>query len=148
MLDAVEAGLNSLRMMPCPGCGRRGLSTAHGPTGRQMAICGWCDARFDALAEVEVLSDRTRMLGDCCGGFRRHDLRWRAEPDGPEHVTRFETWAQDHILLRAGDSVTLLFDEGDLRPGRRRRPMPLMVANHTVRRIWALVGSAPVCTLR
>ena len=43
----------------------------------------------------------------------------------------------------------LLFEPGVLaRARKRRRPMPLMVANHTMRRVWALVGSAPVATLR
>jgi len=148
MLDAVEAGLNSLRMMPCPGCGERALATPGRSTGAQVATCARCDGRFEALAEVRVVADPTSMLGGCCAGFRRHDLRWREEPGAPEHTTRFETWAQDHILLRPGDTVTLLFEPGDLQPRRRGRPMPLMVGNHTMRRVWALVGSAPVITLR
>lgn len=148
MLDAVEAGLNSLRMMPCPGCGERALTRPHHGTGALSATCARCDKRFDALAEVLVVADPTSMLGGCCAGFRRHDLRWREAEDAPEHVTRFETWAQDHILLRPGDVVTLLFGAGDLSARRRGRPMPLMVGNHTMRRAWALVGSAPLVTLR
>jgi len=148
MLDAVEAGLNSLRMMPCPGCGERALAASQDGAGARCAACARCDARFDALAEVHVIADRTSMLGGYCAGFRRHDLRWRAADDAPESMTRFETWAQDHILLRPGDVVTLLFGAGDLAPRRRGRPMPLMVGNHTMRRAWALVGSAPVVTLR
>ncbi|HEY5142442.1 MAG TPA: hypothetical protein VII98_02960 [Solirubrobacteraceae bacterium] len=148
MFDAVEAGLNSLRMMPCPGCGERALAAREQSTGALVAACARCDGRFDALAEVEVVTDPTSMLGGCCAGFRRHDLCWREAPGAPERTTRFETWAQDHILLRPGDRVTLLFEPGDLRPGRRGRPMPLMVGNHTMRRAWALVGSAPVVTLR
>ncbi len=148
MLDAVEAGLNSLRMMPCPGCGERALATPQQRSGAQIAACARCDARFDALAEIEVVADPTSMLGGCCAGFRRHDLHWREAAGTPERTTRFETWAQDHIALRPGDTVTLLFRAGDLRPGRRGRPMPLMVGNHTMRRAWALVGSAPLVRLR
>jgi hypothetical protein len=148
MLHPVEAALNGLRMMPCPGCGVRALSIPRDVCGEQVATCARCDARFDALAEVEVVADPTRMLGGCCSGFRRHDLRWRGAPDEPERTTRFETWAQDHIRLRPGDRVSLLFDAGDLHNARRGRPMPLMVGNHTLRRAWALVGSAPIATLR
>lgn len=149
MLDAVEAALNSVRMVPCPGCGERALLEPSGPSPTTLA-CARCGGRFDALAEILVLGDAERLRGTCCAGWRRHRLRWREPGGGPEHVVEFETWAQDHLLLGRGDVVSLLFSEGDLsRPRRRRdRLMPLMAANHTRRRAWALVGSAPVATLR
>lgn len=148
MLDVVEAGLNGLRMMPCPACGQRALGAEDPARGVCAARCGRCDACFDAVAEVLVAQDLTRMRGDSCCGYRRHELRWRTAEGEPEQTTRFETWAQDHLALRPGDSVTLLFRAGELGPAFRGRPMPLMVGNHTQRRVWALVGSVPVATLR
>lgn len=151
MFQAIEAALNGLRMMPCPGCRARALSTTADAEGQSIATCANCDARFDALAEVRVVADAFKLRGSCCAGYRRHDLRWCAGEEGAEHLTRFDTWAQDHILLRRGDVATLLFTEGELaRPIRRLRvrAMPLMVGNHTLRRAWALVGSEPIATLR
>lgn len=149
MLDAVEAALNGVRMVPCPGCGERALGAPSGPSPATL-VCARCGGRFDALAEVLVLGDAERLRGTCCAGWRRHVLRWREPEGGPEQQVEFETWAQDHLLLLPGDTVSLLFAEGDLgRPHGRRDPlMPLMAANHTRRRAWALVGSAPVATLR
>jgi hypothetical protein len=67
-------------------------------------------------------------------------------------MTPFQTWSQDHLLLRSGDRASLLFTSGDLAGGpvRRRahRPLPLIVANHTLPGVWALAGSVPVATLR
>ena len=37
---------------------------------------------------------------------------------------------------------------GDDARGRPPAPMPLVVANHTLRGVWALVGAAPIATLR
>ncbi len=90
---------------------------------------------------------------DCCAGFRRHELRWQQGPEAPEQTTRLQTWAQDRLLLRPGDLVSVLFDPGALeavvrRRRRRQPPMPLVVANHTLRGVWALVGAAPIATLR
>ena len=149
MLDAVEAALNGVRMVPCPGCGERALGAPSDPSPATLG-CARCGGRFDALAEVVVVVDEERVRGACCAGWRRHRLRWREADGGAEHLVEFQTWAQDHLLLVPGDVVSLLFAVGDLdRPRRRRDPlMPLMAANHTRRRAWALVGSAPVATLR
>ncbi len=151
MFQAIEAALNGLRMMPCPGCRARALSTPGGAQGAVTATCAQCDRRFDALAEVQVVADVSRIRGSCCAGYRRHDLRWRAADAEGDRLTQFDTWAQHHILLRPGDVATLLFDPGELsRPVRRLavRAIPLMVGNHTLRRAWALVGSQPIATLR
>lgn len=151
MFQAIEAALNGLRMMPCPGCRARALSRPTTAAGAVTATCAQCDRHFDALAEVRVVADVSKIRGSCCAGYRRHDLRWRADEAGDEHLARFDTWAQDHIVLRPGDVVTLLFDPGELsKPVRRLsvRAMPLMVGNHTMRRAWALVGSQPIATLR
>ncbi len=113
--------------------------------------CARCERSWDALADVTVIRDPQRLRGNCCSGFRRHELIWRHEPDGEPHATGFQTWAQDRLLLRPGDVASLLFAPGDLEPGRdsRRRPrMPLLVANHSLRAVWALVGSVAVVTLR
>lgn len=150
MLDTVEAALNSVRMVPCPGCGDRALLEPSGPSPTTL-VCARCGERFDALAEVVVVDDAERLRGTCCAGWRRHRLRWREPGGGPEQELEFQTWAQDHLVLGTGDVVSLLFRDGDLRRPRRRGGaplMPLMAANHTRRRAWALVGSAPVATLR
>lgn len=147
MLDVVESGLNGLRMTPCPGCSQRALAAPREPLSPCAVTCNGCGRTWDALADVRVVRDPQRLVGNCCSGFRRHELHWRQ--DGDEQVLAFETWAQDHVVLRPGDEVSLLFEPGVLaRARKRRRPMPLMVANHTMRRVWALVGSAPVATLR
>jgi hypothetical protein len=151
MLDAVESAANALRMTPCPGCADRALLAPTHPDSPCRVVCARCDRSWDVLAEVLVVADRARLRGNCCSGFRDHDLAWRQEPGGPEHVTLLRTWAQDHLVLRPGDVVSVLCEPGDLLPGRvgrRARVMPFLVANHTLRGLWALAGSAPVWTLR
>ena len=137
--------------MPCPSCTRRELDAEPpGTEGPVTVRCAACGASFDALAEVTVLEDRAKLHGTCCAGWKRHDLRWRIEDAGDEGRTGFQVWAQDHVLLGRGDLVSLLFVAGDLaRRATRRRPlMPLLVANHTRRDMWALAGCAPVATFR
>lgn len=151
MLGIVESALNGVRMTPCPGCGDRALVVPAGAVSPCVATCASCDHRWDALAEVTVVRDGRRMLGNCCSGFRRHELEWQQGPEHPVQTTKFQTWAQEHPLLRPGDVVSLLFNAGDLDPGagaRRRPRAPLMVANHTLPGVWALAGSVPVATLR
>jgi hypothetical protein len=149
MLEAVETAMNGVRMVPCPGCGERALAAPDGPSPTQVA-CGRCDARFDALAEVVVAAGEERLRGGCCAGWRRHELAWRETQGSAVRRLTFWTWAQDHLVLGEGDVVSLLFADGDLHRDLRRRErlMPLMAANHSRRRAWALVGSAPIVTLR
>ena len=150
MLDVVESALNGLRMTPCPGCSQRALSVPRSAGSPCEASCGACGACWDTLADVRVVGDSQRLHGNCCAGFRRHELRWQQTEGEAVHALRFETWAQDHVLLRPGDVATVLLEPGAIaaHAGRRRPPMPLIVANHTLRRVWALAGSAPVATLR
>ena len=155
MPDLVQETVNSIRRAPCPGCGEQALRTPDAADSPCIVVCARCDREWEALADVIVVRDHWWLLGDCCSGFRRHELHWRQGPDEPEHTTRLQTWAQDRLLLRSGDVVSVLFDRGDLeapvtRRRRRRRqpPMPLVVANHTLRGVWALVGAAPIATLR
>ena len=148
MLDAVESALNGLRMTPCPGCADRALRVPAGPHSPCVVDCARCDRRWEAIGEVTVVRNAARLKGNCCSGFRLHDLTWAQEPGGAEQTTRFQTWAQDHLLLRSGDLVSVLFAPGDLLGTPRRPPMPLIVANHTLRGIWGLPGCAPIATLR
>ena len=153
MPDLVPETVNSIRRAPCPGCGEQALTAPSSAESPCIVVCARCDREWEALADVIVVRDHWRLLGDCCSGFRRHELQWRQGPDAPEHTTRLQTWAQDRLLLRSGDLVSLLFDRGALAaPVTRRRrrdqpPMPLVVANHTLRGVWALVGAAPIATL-
>jgi hypothetical protein len=149
MREAVEAAMNGVRMVPCPACGERALGAPHGGSPVSVA-CGRCGARFDALADVLVVSDDVRLKGGCCAGWRRHELAWHEDAQAPVQELTFWTWAQDHVTLGAGDTISLLFPDGDLRRphGRRKRLMPLVAADHTRRHAWALVGSAPIATLR
>lgn len=130
--------------LPCPCCGERTLSPGDAQPG--PIACAACDAPLEGLADVTVVADRAKQIGDCCAGFIRHELHWRGR-DGAAGVTPFETWTQDRVLLRAGDRVSLLFP-GDARPSRRHPPMPLMVADHTTGDVWPLAGSVPVRMLR
>ena len=153
MPDLVQETVNSIRRAPCPGCGHQALVTPDTADSPCIVVCARCDREWEALADVIVVRDHWRLLGNCCSGFRRHELHWRQGPDEPEHTTRLQTWAQDRLLLRSGDVVSVLFDLGDLdapvtRRRRRQPPMPLIVANHTLRGVWALVGAAPIATLR
>ncbi len=152
MLDHVESTINALRMTPCPGCADRALRAPAQPDSPCRVTCARCSRTWDVLAEVTVVGDRARLRGNCCSGFRHHDLTWRQQPGGREQTTRLQTWAQDHLLLRPGDVVSVLCEPGDLlagrEDGRRRRVMPLSVANHTLRGLWTLAGCAPVRTLR
>lgn len=148
MLDVVESVLNGLRMTPCPGCADRALRAPAIPESPCRVSCSRCERTWDALADVTVIGDRPRLLGNCCSGFRHHDLRWRQEPGDRPRTTLLRTWAQDHLVLRAGDIVSVLCEPGDLVGGRERRVMPLIVGNHTLRGLWALAGSAPVRSLR
>jgi hypothetical protein len=149
MRDAVEAAMNGVRMVPCPACGRRALRAPAGPSPVSVD-CAHCDARFDALADVVVVADVVRLKGTCCAGWRRHALSWREDEGGPVQRLTFWTWAQDPLALGAGNLASLLFADGDLRrsPRRGERLMPLIAADHTRRRAWALVGSKPIATLR
>ena len=152
----MQETVNSIRRAPCPGCGEQALIAPDAAESPCVVFCARCDREWEALADVIVVHDHWWLLGSCCAGFRRHELHWRQGPDEPEHTTRLQTWAQDRLLLRSGDVVSVLFDRGDLAapaPGLRRRrrlqpPMPLVVANHTLRGVWALVGAAPIATLR
>lgn len=148
MLDVVESALNALRMTPCPGCADRALLAPAAPDSPCRVACARCEGTWDALAEVTVLHDRARLRGNCCSGFRHHDVTWRQEPAGAAHTTLLRTWAQDHLVLRRGDVVSVLCEPGDLLGDRQRRVMPLIVGNHTLRGLWALAGSAPVRSLR
>ena len=155
MPDLVQETVNSIRRAPCPGCGEQALLAPDAADSPCIVVCARCDREWEALADVIVVRDHWWLLGDCCSGFRRHELCWRQGPGEPEHTTRLQTWAQDRLLLRDGDLVSVLFDRGALdapvtRRRRRRRqpPMPLVVANHTLRGVWALVGAAPIATLR
>lgn len=156
MPNLVQETVNSIRRAPCPGCGQQALLAPDTAASPCVVVCSRCDREWEALADVIVVRDRTQLRGDCCSGFRRHELHWRQEPDAPEHTTQLQTWAQDRLLLRSGDVVSVLFDRGafdaPVRPRRGRRrnepPMPLVVANHTLRGVWALVGAAPIATLR
>mgnify|MGYP006946478941 CR=1 FL=1 len=152
MLDVVESAVNALRMTPCPGCADRALRAPPHPDSPCAVRCDRCDRTWDVLAEVTVVGDRARLRGNCCSGFREHELTWRQGPASAPHVTVLRTWAQEHLVLRPGDVVSVLCAPGDLHrepAGRRPRAvMPLLVANHTLRGIWALVGSAPIRTLR
>jgi hypothetical protein len=152
MLDLVESAINGLRMTPCPGCADRALLAPAQPDSPCRVVCARCDRTWDVLAEVTVVSGRPRLRGNCCSGFRHHDLTWSQEPGGREQLTLLSSWAQDHVLLRPGDVVSILCEPGaltEVRSGRReRRIMPLLVANHTLRGLWALVGCAPLRSLR
>jgi hypothetical protein len=152
MLDLVESAVGDLRMTPCPGCADRALQAPPRPDSPCRVTCARCDRTWDVLAQVTVVRDRARLRGNCCSGFRHHDLTWRQGPGAREQTTRLRTWAQDHLVLRPGDVVSVLCETGDLLAGRddgrKRRVMPLIVANHTLRGLWALAGSAPVRTLR
>ncbi len=148
MLDVVETALNGLRMTPCPGCAVRALLAPARPDSPCRVTCARCERTWDALAEVTVIGDRARLRGNCCSGFRHHDLTWRQEPGDPPRTTLLRTWAQDHLVLRPGDVVSVLCEPGDLVSRRERRAMPLIVGNHTLRGLWALPGSAPVRCLR
>ena len=154
MPDLVQETVNSIRRAPCPGCGHQALLAPDVEDSPCIVVCACCDREWEALADVIVVRDDWRLLGNCCSGFRRHELHWRQGPEDPERTTRLQTWAQDRLLLRTGDVVSVLFDRGDLdapvkrRRGRRQPPMPLVVANHTLRGVWALVGAAPIATLR
>lgn len=152
MLDVVESALNGLRMTPCPGCAERALLAPAEPRSPCRVTCARCDGAWDVLAEVTVVADRARLRGNCCSGFRDHELTWSQEPGGAQHTTVLRTWAQDHLLLRPGDVVSILCEPGTSLDGdgsgRRRRVMPLSVANHTLRGLWTLAGCAPVSPLR
>ena len=120
MLDLVESAINALRMTPCPGCADRALRA---PAVARLTLpaspARAATATWDVLAEVTVVGDRARLRGNCCSGFRHHDLTWRQEPGGREQTTRLQTWAQDHLVLRPGDVVSVLCEPGDLLAGRR-----------------------------
>ena len=127
--------------MWCPRCGECALDAARTASAPSEVRCTACGAEHEALADVTVLSDRVRRVGGCCAGFLRHDLQWR-DAAGTEGDTRFETWVQDHVLLRPGDRASLLFAPGDL--GREKGlPMPMTAANHTLCVDWALPGAQP-----
>jgi hypothetical protein len=151
MADVVEAAVNSIRVTPCPGCGSQTLAARAGSLSPCVVTCSSCDRSWDALADVTVVRNTRRLHGNCCSGFRRHELLWRQGPEHPFETTRFQTWAQDRLLLRPDDVVSLLFEPHGLDAGsdtRWRPRMPLLVANHTFRAVWALVGSVAVVTLR
>ncbi len=153
MPDLVQDTVNSIRRAPCPGCGHQALLTPDPADSPCIVVCARCDREWEALADVIVVLDRRKLRGNRCSGFLRHELHWRQGPAEPEHTTRLQTWAQDRLVLRTGDVVSVLFDRGALgapitRRGRRQPPMPLIVANHTLRGVWALVGAAPIATLR
>ena len=135
----------TLTGLPCPCCGERALRPHPGPQPGPVA-CAACGAALEGVADVTVVSDRTRRIGDCCAGFVRHELQWH-DRDEVAGVTPFETWTQDHVLLRRGDRVSVLFPAGE-RGTRRRPPMPLVVADHTTGTVWPLAGALPVETLR
>ncbi len=150
MAGVVESAVNSIRVTPCPGCASQVLH-ASGATSPCVVTCGSCDRSWVALADVTVVRNTRTLRGNCCSGFRRHELLWQQGPEHPQQTTRFQTWAQDRLLLRPGDVVSVLFEPRDLEAGsdtRRRPRMPLLVANHTLRAVWALVGSVAVVTLR
>ncbi len=146
MAEIASGAPAGLTGMSCPLCGERALAPDRSTLEIAPVLCLACGASHDAIADVTVLADRVKIVGGCCAGFLRHELRW-SDAGGRDGITRFQTWAQDHVLLRPGDSASLLFAPGDLQR-RKGTPMPLSAANHTLGAVWALPGSLPVERLR
>ena len=142
MASVAPAPPATLTGMSCPRCGERALDAARHVPQPAAVVCLACGASHEAIADVTVLGDRIKLVGGCCAGFLRHDLRWR-DGTGHEGSTRFETWVQDRVVLRPGHRASLLFVPGDLKR-RKGVPMPLSAANHTLGAVWALPGSCAV----
>lgn len=129
----------ALTRVPCAGCGQRALAQRPTAERPRAALCLVCGAAPDALPGFTVRRDRVTRVGGCCAGFLRHNVDWEADERAPQ-TTRFETWVQDHVLLRPGDLASLLFPPGELER-RKGVPMPLVAVNHTLDVSWALPGA-------
>ncbi len=124
---------------PCPRCGGRALRREDRLEPIGPVRCAACGLRADAVAEVVVDANRVRASGGCCGaGFRHHDLSWHTADEHAAGHTRFETWAQDRVLVERGDRVSLVFRPGEAAVLRGRAPMPYLVVDHDRGDLWRL----------
>lgn len=130
----------ALTNVPCAACGQRAL--AQQPTASRpcATLCLACGAAADALPGLTVRRARVTRVGGCCAGFLCHSVDWEEAGEHAPRPTGFETWVQDHVLLRPGDVASLLFPAGELER-RKGLPMPLVAVNHTLDVTWALPGA-------